>query len=235
VDFGYRFAGNNTITGTVWHDSNSGGQVGGIGDINITETIRYGNVTVYLWNCQSGTCNDGDEILVGTTTTDVNGNYTFSNLAGNNITPQTYAVVVNSNATNLIGTTATPPPAYDGIPGTDPSVTFNSPGGGASAQRDFGFVSTMDLGDLPGVYNNTVLNDNGARHRIPVSGAVYLGSLQDADPNGQESDSAGGPADGGDDNDGSDDDDGVDRSGGAWNSADGGEVTIDASSCITTC
>jgi hypothetical protein len=217
VDFGYRFSGDNTITGTVWHDADSGGQTGGTGDIDGSETVRYSNVPVYLWHCGAdATCGNGDDTLVGSATTDAAGQYAFTGLADG-----TYRVVINANASSLRGTTATTTTDYDGTPATDPAVTFS--GGGQTAQRDFGFLSSMDMGDLPDTYNNTLLANNGARHNI---GTLFLGSGATVDADGQESASAAG-----------DSDDGVVRTPDAhWQvGANGGSVDVTVSGCAGTC
>lgn len=211
VDFGYRFSGTNSISGTAWHDDDSGGQSGGIGDIDAGETVRYDGVPVYLWRCVSG-CGGSDDILVGSTTTDSNGQYAFNNLADGE-----YRVVANANAYSLSGTSATTPTSYASI----------SLSGGASATRDFGFISSMDFGDLPSSYNSTTLADNGARHTIS---SLYLGSTVDADPNGQESSNATG-----DDTDGTDDDDGVTPASSWSNGANGARVDVTVTGCSGTC
>ncbi|GAP64125.1 hypothetical protein ARMA_2548 [Ardenticatena maritima] len=223
VDFGYRFDGTNSLSGTVWHDTDSGGQTSGIGDIDADETVRYNGVPVYLWYCGAdNTCGNSDDILVGSTTTASDGTYAFPNLADG-----TYRVVANANAYSLRGTSPTTTTDYDGNPATDPAVTFS--GGGNSATRDFGFISTVDLGDLPSSYNLTKLAVDGARHTV---GTLKLGSVADTDPDGQES-----PDATGDDNDGSNDDDGVTRTAGVkWSAGNnGGSVDITVSGCSGTC
>lgn len=211
VDFGYRFAGNNNVSGTIWHDDDGGGHTNGIGDIDPGETYRYEGVTVYLWHCGTGSCNDGDEVLVAVTTTDANGQYSFTGLANG-----TYAVTVNPGSPPLQGANSTTPTGYIG--GLDPNVVLT---GGTNAQRDFGFLSTMDFGDLPASYNNTRSAVNGARH---VIGNVRLGVGVDADPDGQESPTAN-----------LDTDDGV-TLGGTWvNGDDGGVVNVTTTCPSGTC
>lgn len=60
----------------------------------------------------------------------------------------------------------------------------------------------LDFGDLPTEFDNTVFDDDGARHII---GSLKLGSTVDADSDGQEDPKAGTDTTGGDDNDGTDD------------------------------
>jgi hypothetical protein len=319
MDFGYRYYGTNSINGVAWHDSDSGGQSSGIGDIDAGETIGYNNVPVYLWNCGTdATCGNSDDTLVGSTNTsaltvidgyididddgitsgdtgddatallgvdvidgqldldgdgtidtdgsddgtycgytvtnglldlngggvdstddgNLNGIYQFTNLADG-----TYRVVINSTANALRGTSPTTTTSYDGVPASDPAVTFS--GGNSVATRDFGFLSGADMGDLPSSYNLTLMGVNGPRHTIPsdTSLAVYLGSaVPDAEPDGQESTDAGGTisSGNGDDNDIAtgdfDDDEGVVPTAGlAWvNGADGASITLTGVSSTCT-
>ncbi len=224
IDFGYRFDGTGSINGTLWHDDDGGGHTGGTGDIDPAETIRYANVAVYLWQCGSGTCSDGDEVLVASTLSDASGNYSFTGLAAG-----TYAVSVNSGAASLSGLSATTPAAYQSA--ADPWVVLSA---GGSEQRDFGFQSSMDMGDLPASYNLTEMVDNGPRHVIPGSGAVYLGAaVPDSEGNGQESATAAG-----DDSDTGtgdfNDDDGVVRASSWSNGPNGASIDVTAV-CAGTC
>lgn len=227
VDFGYRFSGSNTITGTVWHDNDSGGNNNGSGDIDGGETIRYEDVPIYLWYCGDvdATCGDGDDILVGVTTTlSTTGVYTFTGLADG-----TYRVVANEDAYSLRGTDPTGYTDFSGGDGTNDEAVEAS--GGGTYTRDFGFISVVDMGDLPSAYNITTFVDNGARHEIPAAGAVYLGSAApDVDADATESANAVG-----DDNTG-DDEDGVIRTTDvAWqDGADGGSVDVTVT-CVGTC
>jgi hypothetical protein len=197
VDFGYRYNTDNQVNGTVWNDTNE--------DQNIDpgETGRYGNVPVYLVDCGTGTCDDGDESLYGLTTTDGSGFYSFTDLPNG-----TYQVVVNPAAPSLFGTTATTPTSSGSLVLT-----------GASTETvNFGFNTNLDLGDLPTSYNNTRMANNGARHAI---GNVYLGSAIDADGDGQENATATG-----DDADGIDDEDGVARSSIWTDGANGATIDV---------
>lgn len=214
MDFGYRFSGNNNISGTIWHDTDSGGQSSGIGDIDTEETIRYEGVPVYLWRCVSG-CGGTDDLLVSQTTSANDGTYSFPNLANGD-----YRVVANPNAYSVKGMTTTTPTAYSGI-------TLS---GSTNAQRDFGFLSAMDFGDLPNnVYNATLIADNGARHTI---NSLKLGTIIDNDTDGQGSTGASAS---GDDLDGSDDDDGVTINGDWEDGATGGKIAVTVSGCTGTC
>lgn len=283
-DFGYRYAGTNTVTGTVWHDDDNGGQIGGTGDIDPAETTRYSGVIVYLWNCNAGSCTNGDETLAGITPTlayrvidgyldidgdgvtlgdadddgtalgytvinglldingdaaitsaddgtffgytvidgfidvdndtntgdadddaDLRGRYRFSSLANG-----TYAVTVNPNVSPLAGISPTTTTGYTGSTGSNPPAVLS---GGTTAVRDFGFLSTMDYGDLPSSYNNTLSAENGPRH---TTGSVRLGAAVDSDPDGTESTTSSGDTN----------DDGVTRSGTWTNGANGAAVSV---------
>jgi len=107
VDFGYRFAGNNSVSGTAYHDDNNDA------DQDTGETTTYSDVPVYLYYCGADvTCGNSDDVLAGSILTDASGNYTFGNLADG-----FYRVIVNTNATSLRG--------------ADPTVT-----GSATTSRD---------------------------------------------------------------------------------------------------
>lgn len=79
---------------------------------------------------------------------------------------------------------------------------------------DLGVFAQMDYGDLPTTYNKTILGENGPRH--PNTGLI-LGTLWDADNDGQESAAANGD----DTADGNDDEDGITVSSATWGSGTG--------------
>ena len=206
IDFGY--IGAYSISGTVWHDDNDDANIDG------TETVRYEGVAVHLWDCGADACGSGtDDVYLGSTLTDQNGYYIFDNLPGGN-----YRVIVNQNAHTLDGLS----PTATLTPTTQHDIIGLS---GSSTDNDFGFLSSIDYGDLPSDYNLTASINNGARHTI--SSQLYLGSTTDPDPDGQESSDAGRQAivDNGDDNDGTNDDDGVTRQPGLNGDVNGGGWT----------
>jgi hypothetical protein len=214
IDFGYRFSGANSITGTVWNDANPTNKI-----IDGAETTRYSAVPIYLWWCVSG-CGGTDDILVGSTASASDGTYSFTGLADG-----TYRVVANSNAYTLRGTSTTTPVSVDTSGADQPSATLG--GGTTTAVRNFGYLSNMDMGDLPSDYNNTLLADNGARHTLLGTGQVYLGTTITADPDGKESPAASG-----------DTDEGVVRTSGVqWTagSVGGGSINVTVGGCVTTC
>ncbi len=200
LDFGYSYSGPYSISGTVFHDADGSGTHDEPGE------GTYASVTLYLWN--------SDGLLIGSTTTDSSGNYTFGNLPNGS-----YTVSVNRNAPNLTGTSPTTSTAL-------PAVISGSSVTGV----DFGFQSQVDMGDLPAIYGNTVFNNDGARHR---PSGLFLGSQVDVDPNGQES----ADADGDDVDTGGNDDDGVAPTTGVrWQlGAGGGSVDVTVSGCSGTC
>ncbi|MBK1657556.1 SdrD B-like domain-containing protein [Paracraurococcus ruber] len=130
--------------------------------------------------------------------TDSTGKYLFDNLAAG-----TYGVVVNGGVA---------PSGYQNT--TDPDGGANSRStvtlavGENSLGQDFGYRA-YDFGDAPDTYGTT-LTDNGARHLLSTGQTVatpvlYLGSLVDAELNGQPSIGA----DGDDLNGTPDDEDGI--------------------------
>ncbi|MBE7556419.1 MAG: DUF11 domain-containing protein [Anaerolineales bacterium] len=97
VDFGYRYAGSYTITGTVFYDQ------GGTGD-TLTDTFTtgdtpYAGIPVYLYR-------QGSSLPVGSTTTDASGHYTFTNLSA-----YTYTVSANSSVSTLANLSLTASPS----------------------------------------------------------------------------------------------------------------------------
>lgn len=191
VDFGYRFTGAFNISGTVFFDPNNNATQ------DPTENYGYPGVTLYLWYCgaDDDCSTTGDNRYIGLTTTNANGDYAFTGLPAG-----TYMVAINQNAPNLVGLDPTI---------TSGPITFRSVAIGPSVSDvDFGFLSGIDLGDLPDSYRTSMAAD-GPRH-VVVPG-LYLGQsvAPDVDPNGQSTAVADG-----DDNDGNDDEDGVVQSSG---------------------
>ncbi len=176
IDFGYQYAGAYSLSGTVFHDDNSNGLDD---EAHINGAGYYANVIVYLWGSSSE--------FLGSTTTDTLGDYSFINLPAG-----TYTVSTNPNAPNLSGMNPTTASRLS-------TTIVNS----SVVDLDFGFISMVDMGDLPESYY-TSLNMDGPRHRL---GSIYLGpAIPDSDADGQPDNNAKG-----DDNDGQNDDDGVTR------------------------
>jgi hypothetical protein len=159
-DFGLQYNGIFSISGHVFYDD------GGVGDGTIGEQFipgtdsPYENVTVYLWN--GGT-------LLGTTTTDANGQYTFTNLVNGD-----YTISVNPNSPQLSGLDLTASPSGT----TSDLVSINN---ADVTGEDFGFHSNIDFGDLVDSFG-TLLSNEGAGH---ILGDLYLGTASDPEIDGQ--------------------------------------------------
>ncbi|MGC9356294.1 MAG: SdrD B-like domain-containing protein [Anaerolineae bacterium] len=225
-DFGYRYTGTNSVSGTIFHDDDTDG----VYEPSAGETTTYENVTIYLYRMDPGTdgvCNTADDTVdsyVGSTTTadgtglDPKGYYAFTGLAAG-----CYTVSYNEDAPNLAGTQPTPL----ATPITYRTVSVS----GTVTDQDFGVISVADFGDLPDEYNTT-LAASGPRHQRPDGGyTVYLGDTvaPDEDPNGTASSDATG-----DDTTGGDDEDGVQLNGFWTAGTDGGPIRVTAT-CPTTC
>jgi hypothetical protein len=236
VDFGYRYAGSNVLSGTVGLDAQpydgllNGTNPSGVG----SGEAAFSNVTVYAWLWRD----DGDGIreaneltLVASTTTAINGDYSFVGLPSGG-SSNFYIIAVSAPRDELALTTTNGSTAADKV-----VVTSNALGYVQSALQvvaiatvttniDFAFAlsAAYDFGDLPDTYSTTLqASPQGARHRIPGTPALYLGAAIDAEPNGQPTVTATG-----DDLNGStpDDEDGV-LPVGVWsNGASGGVVRV---------
>jgi hypothetical protein len=171
ADIGYIYVGNNSVSGDIFYDPNNDAiQDGG-------ETNTYAGVTIYLYL---------GGLRIGTTTTDANGHYSFGNLPDGN-----YVVSYNPNTPTLDGlepTVTTSPTTYRSV-ALDPGGIDLNPVN--VIDQDFGLLSNMDFGDLPSNYLMTLLANDGARHIVPSTGAVYLGTAApDTEWNGQPSSDA---------------------------------------------
>jgi len=173
-----------TLNGQVRND------VDNDGDLSDTENGLPG-VQLSLWTDPNGDGNPSDGVQVGSTvTTTGTGNYTFSN-----VLPGNY-VVVETNPSDYTSSADAAAPNDDYLPVT--MTTTNSFG------NDFlDALLLLDFGDLPNTYG-TLLASGGARHSVPASPTVYLGSGVDTEPNGAPTSNASG-----DDATGLDDENGV--------------------------
>lgn len=163
ADFGYRYTGSNTVSGTIFFDSQNNGGIynAGGGD------TPFAGITVYLYN------SSGD--LVTTTTTDSAGGYNFTNLPNG-----TFTVSINSGAPQLDALTqrSEPDQLNCGVCNNNTTFTLNNAN---LTNQDFGFFASIDCGDAPTGYD-TLLVDEGPCH---VIGDNYLGGIPDAESNGQ--------------------------------------------------
>ena len=214
VDFGYRYAGNNSLSGTIGLDATPyDGLMNGLNPSGpgAGESPYAGvPVTLYLWNDDGdGVIESGETAQIGTTTTAANGDYAFTGLPngdGNDKyvvaspAPESYLKLTTTNGsiagvtvfstTNLQGYAVSARLAVN----VAPSIT----------NMDFAYASqkSYDYGDLPDGYDT--LAADGARHILPTVPNLYLGAGVDAEVNGQPSAGADG-----DDLAGSDDENGV--------------------------
>lgn len=108
ADFGY-FITNSTIRGTLWNDLNRGAEAA-----PATGEPRFAGITVTLYN-SSG-------VVQGTTTTDANGNYSFT---GNYATGIGYYVQTTPTTGDMAGKTWTASYDTDGTGAPLNRVTFN--------------------------------------------------------------------------------------------------------------
>ncbi|GEM_PF-838937 len=203
VDFGYRFAGNRSLGGTICLE-NSG--FDGVCDtdasgVGANETA-YQNLTVYLyvWNDDGdGSVEPGETTQVGSTQTNANGDYSFTNITDS----VTYVVTIGAPQSYLDLTTTL---AAVGAPTTQVVATPTAvnvtsayqvvPLSGSDVEgRDFAFKNNqqLDFGDLPSPYSTLLTNSpDGPRHIVPASPTLYLGTAPDAETNGAPTSDASG-------------------------------------------
>ena len=200
IDFGYKYSGANTLSGTVGLDATPyDGVLGSSGSGVGTGEAPFAGVAVYayVWrdSDSNGVVNAGETIALGSTTTATNGDYSFTGLpsslgGGTNYyivslaAPQADLKITTTNGTtsalwikettNLVGDTLS---AYQvlAIAATITNI-------------DFAFKSTLllDYGDLPSIYG-TLLTDvpDGARHIVNTSSpSLYLGTGVNVEANG---------------------------------------------------
>lgn len=237
IDFGYRYVGDNSLSGTIGMDAEpydglmNGMNTNGVG---AGESPYSGvQVYVYLWDDDGdGVVESGEYILLSSTFTDANGDYLFTGLPNgdgddkyivSSVAPENYLKLTTTNGS---------------IPGVTVTETVNVQGNTVSAylavdivadtdvyNMDFAYRPTVfyDYGDLPESYQT--MGTDAARHIVPAVPNLYLGALVDTEPNGQAS-----PAADGDDLNGSADEDGVEIIG-VWQDGPGGgtvQVTVGA-------
>lgn len=237
IDFGYRYVGDNSLSGTIGMDAEpydglmNGMNTNGVG---AGESPYSGvQVYVYLWDDDGdGVVESGEYVLLSSTFTDANGDYLFTGLPNgdgddkyivSSVAPENYLKLTTTNGS---------------IPGVTVTETVNVQGNTVSAylavdivadtdvyNMDFAYRPTVfyDYGDLPESYQT--MGTDAARHIVPAVPNLYLGALVDTEPNGQAS-----PAADGDDLNGSADEDGVEIIG-VWQDGPGGgtvQVTVGA-------
>ena len=129
-DFGYQPTVANTLSGTLWEDTDTDGTLG-------AETLRFGGVTVVLYDSKGN--------IVGATMTDGNGDYQFANLPDGE-----YRVDVTDDWELLNGYWHSDGPAADSDNNSqlDP-YTVALAGGETNTTADFGyFLYPAAVGDF---------------------------------------------------------------------------------------
>ncbi len=202
--------GTNDIHGTVFLDSNYNGV------LDPAETGTPG-VSVRLYRDLNGNgWIDAGEPVLTSLDTDASGNYAFG-LAGGVAAIGNFAIDIEH---------ADLPAGHSLTTDNLESAAFTTVGN-SDIHNNFGhadYAASVDYGDLPDSYNDTLYTENGARH---MSGSAYLGAAVDAEPDGQENPNASADTN----------DDGVTRTAGlAWHTgANGGSIDVTASGCSGTC
>jgi len=147
ADFGYKLPG--SVGDTVWIDTNSDGirnyldaNANGVQDLNEPFTeAGIPNITVTLLNCGADTiCGNGDDLAPVTTSTNIDGGYSFNGLAN-----ATYRITVDTADTDWPSGLPTTP-VYD-PDGTNNSQTLVVVSGGAVTS--VGGCSTLPNGCDP--------------------------------------------------------------------------------------
>jgi len=196
VDFGYRYAGTYTLSGTVGIEDVPYNGVMGNGPSGYSSNevpFVESEVNLYYWiDNGDNVIQSGETHLIGSSTTTTNGDYSFSGLPpgdGNDKYIVSFGVpddnlqltttvgvtpaMIVSNSVNAAGNTVS---AWQAVP-IAPAIT----------NMDFAFKSTLryDYGDLPDSYS-TLLQDSpsGARNVVKATPDLYLGTLVDTEING---------------------------------------------------
>ncbi|MCE9614645.1 MAG: hypothetical protein K8T26_10245 [Lentisphaerae bacterium] len=199
VDFGYRYAGTNALSGTVGLDAAPyDGRLGaGASGVGAGESPFPGEtVYLYLWN------DDGDNVVesgetaaISSTSTATNGDYAFSGLpSGDGNDRYIVSLAAPQDALRLTTTNgATPATSVvetQNLQGYTVSAYQVVPIAAAITGVDFAFrsVLTYDYGDLPAIYG-TLLGGTpeAARHEIGATTNLYLGATADTENNGAPS------------------------------------------------
>ena len=226
VDFGYRYAGTNTVSGTICIDDPTfNGYCGATAltysgvDTGNEAALAGITVTAYRWVDDgdnnawdgAGSIDSGDTFtLLGSASTDANGDYTFSNLPADvvfvfsvNDSQNLRLTTTNANSSvedaNVIkrqlyeGTST-----YLGNTVTVLARQALNLGGDAddnvldldwALDGTLGGLVTYDFGDLPSGYLNTLLTNSGAQHLV-TGGSIHLGSAVTTENDGRPSSTA---------------------------------------------
>lgn len=201
ADFGYRYAGALSLSGTICRDGTEANRICGSGPTGVVTTtgeVAATNTTVFLlkWTDtdNDGVIDGGETVSVGSTITTAGGDYSFPNLPGGN-----YIVALAAPDDNLVMVTRQGDTPADRVVVT--------PGSGATSSAyqvvsltsnvqgvDFAFQATVasDFGDLPTSYSTDLSGTPiGPSHQINATPTLYLGTIApDPELNGTPSSTA---------------------------------------------
>ncbi|MCI5148732.1 MAG: hypothetical protein D3916_04965, partial [Candidatus Electrothrix sp. MAN1_4] len=215
VDFGYQYANLvNSLSGTICLDDNAEDGICGTGDSGVKSgESPFSGVPVYIYKWTDGgnvgTVESGETALLKTTTTDSNGDYSFTNLPSlSGSEGYVVSTVAPGDYLQITTDPADTPADFIVINPSDPSkdtvAAYQGDKTGIGTTNtgyDFAYKYTVafDYGDLPANYP-TLRDDNGARHIVPATPNLYIGTAPDTEANGVPDAAAEG-----DDNAGTDD------------------------------
>jgi uncharacterized repeat protein (TIGR01451 family) len=195
IDFGYRFAGDKGLIGTVGLETGPFDGVLGTGTNGVGPgEYPYSNVILQLdlWMDKNGDGlrGVGEVFTIGTTTSATNGDYAFGNLPASSGASNFYVVSMIAPADELgLTTTSTASSVVSNF--LDNSGYTASalqivpvPESALATNIDFAFKSMVafDYGDLPDSYITTM--PNAPRHKVKPSPTLYLGATVDTEPDG---------------------------------------------------
>ncbi|HMB22471.1 MAG: C25 family cysteine peptidase, partial [Chloroflexota bacterium] len=200
ADFGYRYEGNTTISGTVCLETT----VDGVCGDNATDPngvgageTAYRNVTVFLYLLNdtngNGRFDTGETTsMVSSTLTTASGDFSFSNVKGDSVyyiiaigAPQngldmtSTQATVNSGGDDSSTTSYVETTSVDGSTLSAYQVVHTTVGDTSVVDRDFTFRldGSYDFGDLPESYSTSLAGSpDGARHLIPTTPNLYFGT-----------------------------------------------------------
>ncbi len=174
VDMAFDLAGSSLLSGTVCYDTSAVPT----GDCSVSTDGAQG-VDVYIY--QDTDANGVGDLLVGVTTTDANGDYSFPGLPDGDYSVAIATSVAPLDSAVLLTTTGDTP-ATSVVEYTS-SVVQHVTLVGTATGIDFSFdPPNLDFGDLPLTYPTQLLA--GAYHEIT---SLYLGTSIDSETDGQPS------------------------------------------------
>ncbi len=200
INFGYQYAGDNSLSGTVGLDGAPQDGVLGSGASGVAadEMAFPGQrVYLYIWNDVdgNGVVDSGETVQFGSTLTDANGDYQFTGLP-NGIGPGTnrYLVSLSAPMEHLALTTTNGSTSALSVVPTTNSVGEVSSAyqvvavAASTANIDFAFRDTWlyDFGDLPASYG-TLQADGGAQNRVLPTPGLTLGATVTTETDGKPS------------------------------------------------